>query len=295
MGFGILPSLAHEDDKKASSHDEHASMYSCPMHPEVVSVKPGKCPKCGMALKSREHMEPTIAVSLKPDHPLEAGKEAHVTVTLTKKDGSPVLLSDLETAHTKKIHLLIIDMSLMDYHHEHPIPSSKDGEYTFSFTPRKPGPYRVWADLHPKATDLQEYAMADIEASGIGGPLSDRSITNVAKVDGLTYTLSWDQTDIHKGKPVMGKLLITDADGKPFKQLEPIMGAYAHIVGFSEDFKTVVHIHPMGKEPEAETDRGGPELEFHFIPEKDGFIRLFAQVQVSGTSKFAPFGVVVKP
>ena len=24
--------------------------YSCPMHPEVVRSKPGKCPKCGMKL-----------------------------------------------------------------------------------------------------------------------------------------------------------------------------------------------------------------------------------------------------
>ncbi len=27
-----------------------AAMYSCPMHPEVTSAKPGKCSKCGMAL-----------------------------------------------------------------------------------------------------------------------------------------------------------------------------------------------------------------------------------------------------
>lgn len=27
-----------------------AILYTCPMHPEVISDKPGKCPKCGMTL-----------------------------------------------------------------------------------------------------------------------------------------------------------------------------------------------------------------------------------------------------
>lgn len=28
--------------------------YTCPMHPDVTSDKPGKCSKCGMALKEKE-------------------------------------------------------------------------------------------------------------------------------------------------------------------------------------------------------------------------------------------------
>ena len=31
-----------------------AKPYSCPMHPEVTSSKPGKCPKCGMALVKKK-------------------------------------------------------------------------------------------------------------------------------------------------------------------------------------------------------------------------------------------------
>lgn len=31
--------------------ESEAALYSCPMHPEVTSRDPGKCPKCGMALE----------------------------------------------------------------------------------------------------------------------------------------------------------------------------------------------------------------------------------------------------
>ncbi|MBZ0204010.1 MAG: hypothetical protein K8I03_13410 [Ignavibacteria bacterium] len=29
--------------------------YTCPMHPEVISDKPGECPKCGMDLVLKEN------------------------------------------------------------------------------------------------------------------------------------------------------------------------------------------------------------------------------------------------
>ena len=36
-------------------------------------------------------------------------------------------LSDLEETHTRKIHLLISDITETDYHHEHPEPAGDGG------------------------------------------------------------------------------------------------------------------------------------------------------------------------
>ena len=37
----------------AGSSSKAATIYACPMHPEVTATHPGRCPKCGMALQAR--------------------------------------------------------------------------------------------------------------------------------------------------------------------------------------------------------------------------------------------------
>lgn len=39
---------------QTSATDSSKQMYLCPMHPEATSDKPGKCPKCGMALVKKD-------------------------------------------------------------------------------------------------------------------------------------------------------------------------------------------------------------------------------------------------
>jgi Cu(I)/Ag(I) efflux system membrane fusion protein len=50
----------------SDKHAEHADTYTCPMHPTVVSDKPGVCPVCGMDLvrKAREGEEVKITEDL---------------------------------------------------------------------------------------------------------------------------------------------------------------------------------------------------------------------------------------
>jgi Cu(I)/Ag(I) efflux system membrane fusion protein len=39
---------------------KEAVVYTCPMHPEVISDKPGTCPKCGMELVIKEMPADTV-------------------------------------------------------------------------------------------------------------------------------------------------------------------------------------------------------------------------------------------
>ena len=236
-----------------------------------------------------------VKATAKTSKPLVVGERADVVLTLTRQDGTPLGAADLAEAHTKKVHVLVIDESLTDYTHEHPTPTGRPGEFAFSFTPRKPGSYRLWADLVPVATNAQEYVISDLAVPTKGLPITDRKLSLVSKVDGLTFTIAFDSPVLKAGEAALGRLTITDANGKRFDQLEPIMGAYAHIVGFTEDRKGIAHIHPMGAEPTKPSDRGAGELDFHLEPEKPGLMRLFAQVQIGGVDKFAPFTLTVEP
>jgi hypothetical protein len=51
--------------------------YTCPMHPEVISDKPGKCPKCGMTL-----VKVKPAVNVKKSHKMH--KDTSVAVPAEK-------------------------------------------------------------------------------------------------------------------------------------------------------------------------------------------------------------------
>ena len=43
-------SLSNQKTVTKNQNKEATKTYTCSMHPEVISDKPGKCPKCGMEL-----------------------------------------------------------------------------------------------------------------------------------------------------------------------------------------------------------------------------------------------------
>ena len=299
-----LENLARHYDPTVVSAD----VFSCPMHADVLADNAKTpCAKCGMGLLSRRIPasfiytnpgEPSVHITATTSAPVEAGTKLDVRLRLEKADQSPLVYADLIEMHTQRIHLLIEEPGLGDYHHEHPVPTDIPGDYTFSFTPRKSSPYRIWADIVPVATGTQELPFVDLPSAGKAGAIADTANRLTASTGGHRFTLAFTQGNSLPPKAgetrPMG-ITVTDSTGRPVTNLEPVMNAFAHLVGFYDDYRTLVHLHPTGGDvlnPEA---RGGPTLGFILFPPKAGFIRLYCQVSIGGRMLFAPFNLNVAP
>lgn len=91
--------VAFSQDKKApkAKTDTGAvnKIYTCPMHPAVLSNKPGKCPQCGMALIEKIMyvcpMHPEV-VSDKPGKCTKCGMQMKIMSSAPKhKDSTHVM------------------------------------------------------------------------------------------------------------------------------------------------------------------------------------------------------------
>ena len=102
-----------------------------------------------------------------------------------------MLLKDLMVMHTEPIHLLIEEPGLGDYNHEHLRPTETPGEYAFPFTPAKSGPYRIWADVVPMASGVQELPFADLPAAGEAVPPVDTANRLTSSAGGYQFSLSF--------------------------------------------------------------------------------------------------------
>lgn len=234
---------------------------------------------------------PTLTVkAIAP--PLVSNQTVQVDLRVRDAKGAGVGSLQLMEMHTRRLHALVIDPSLEDYHHEHPITSGRPGDFVFVMTPRLSGDYLMWLDVTPLATGRNEAPQAVIGK----GPVLTRPIAKVTRMssmaDGWKFDLRLDRRKVIAGETVNARLRVTDPEGRPCFALEPLMGSFAHIVGFLDDRNTMIHVHSHG-EPPHELSRSGPEVPFRFVVPKSGFLKLFVQTQVNGNVMLAKFGFPV--
>lgn len=217
---------------------------------------------------------------------LELGREQPLVLTLRTATGKPIGPADLAVAHTRKLHLLVVDPSLQDYQHLHPEPGGIPGEWRCVVVPRRGGLYRVFADFVPIATGRGLYAAAEFTVahppavpSAQPGSVCDR--------EGLRFTLT-TATAPRARETIDLALAVERLDGAPAR-LDPVMGAFAHLVAFDEQRLGFAHLHPNETDLARPPDPVHPRLTFKVTLPQAGLYFVWAQVQVAGRDIFAPF------
>ncbi|MFH1499014.1 MAG: hypothetical protein ABII82_14450 [Verrucomicrobiota bacterium] len=235
-----------------------------------------------------------IVTTLRPLTAPAIGEPTGYVLTLATAGGKPIGPVDLLVAHTRKLHLMVVDPTLADYQHLHPEPGANPGEWTFTLTPRLAGNYRVFADFTPVATGRGLYASADFAVPG-EVPVNLRILNWTAERDGLRHELRPDAKIIRAGQPARLIYTVTAPDGGPVK-LEPVMDAYAHLVAFDRDRGGFAHLHPQALDPlQPPEDPRAPQLEFTLTIPEPGLYVIWAQIQIDGAEHFTPFWFEVTP
>ncbi len=108
---------------------EAKASYTCPMHPEVQSDKPGKCPKCGMnlekkpaAVEAQGGMGMGMAMKEGQGCPMMGMMTMEGTMVVSEdlKDGIAVRITSQDPETVKKLQEMGAKIKAMHEHkHEH--------------------------------------------------------------------------------------------------------------------------------------------------------------------------------
>lgn len=279
VGVRLLPGGSNVNHMDFRMEGKGALEFCDPANPQFIPVVTVRSP---------------VVMQLKPASPPARDEPVEMTLTLRTASDKPIGPADLLVAHTEKLHVLIVDPTLTDYQHVHPVPGRRDGDWKFTFTPARAGLYRVFADFTPVATQRGLYASADLT---VPGPVA-KVMTNATTTwqdRGYNFELVLPPS-LHAGQPAVLRFRVESPGAvKEPVPLEPIMGAFAHLVAFDEARSGFAHLHPVENDLAKPPDSLRPELSFRLTIPNPGRYAVWAQVKIAGKEVFIPYWVDVLP
>lgn len=119
---GCKEKFVKDPAKYIGKNADMKEIYTCPMHPEVQSDKPGKCPKCGMTLEKKAmpmtHGQGSMEMKEAGACPMMGmmSLEGTMVVSENLKDGIAIRITAKDPETVKKIQDMGAKMNAM---HEH--------------------------------------------------------------------------------------------------------------------------------------------------------------------------------
>jgi len=229
----------------------------------------------------------TLQVRSDPTTP-EAGKPAQLTILVQSRETKQPVM-EFDTVHERQIHFMVVSADMQHFAHEHPVVGSSGGKFTLTYTFPTGGEYQLFADVAPKGAGSQ-ILMQPLRVNGpaqtLGGSARfSPSLTDT--VDGVQIRLASEPTKFPVGRSLNITFTVKDAaTGAAITDLEPYLGAMAHLMLIHEDGATFVHSHPDETDP---TNGHQGSLTFLARFPKPGFYRAWLQLQRGGVVETATF------
>ena len=282
----LLAGFSSLSGQQKSSTEE--AYYVCPMHPDVTTDLPGRCPKCGMNLvKTRRPEAEEFNVQLKTNPALVKPNEAFRLMFDITHPKSGNLVKDFNVFHDMPFHLFVVSQDLNYFSHIHPTQES-DGRFSIETAVPTAGAYFIFCDIFPVG-GLPQVVQRNLVTAGFKGDLyGQRARLSVDEV--LTKPVSGIRVDLtlNPDRPVSGKnvtlnyRLSNEMTKEPLTDLEPYLGAWGHTLILSEDGRDYIHSHPSQLVPEGVDRsklRGGPDVSFEAFLPRAGRYRIWSQFQ----------------
>jgi hypothetical protein len=195
-----------------------------------------------------------------------ASSRARVAFRLVDEQGRDV--RDLEVAHEKRMHLIVVRRDLAGFQHLHP-EQAPDGTWSARADLSAAGTYRVFADFTRGGE--QHTLGADLQVPGAFRPQAlEAPATSTRDDRGLEVRVRRDGGRVAFDVVRDGRT-ITD-------RLDPYLGAKGHLVTLRTGDLAYLHTHPEGDELAFETE----------LP-TSGIYRLWVQFQLDGRIHTAAF------
>ena len=214
----------------------------------------------------------TAPASLK----IEGGDEPlipHVQKTLTfrlERDGKS--LKDFELLHERVMHFIVVRDALDEFQHLHP-KVADTGIASVDITFPTAGTYLLFVDVQPKGEAQQTVRhQFVVEGTTPTAPKLKADIPGAIRTGDYLVNVMLEPTDAEAKM----SFEISDADGKPFGDLEPYLGAMGHLVVIKAENREYIHAH-------AETQsasNGLVEFAVHFTG--PGIYKAWGQFQRKG-------------
>jgi len=212
-----------------------------------------------------------------------AGEPAQLDLTV-RLENSPELreVVDFDLVHERPMHLFLVRRDLAYFAHEHPEIVSP-GVFRMRYKFPAPGEYRLFADVAPKDAGSQVVTTKLSVRPGAAEPPPPSPMPSSpvlqARAEGVAVELELPQGGLVAGRSSTVTARLSDAKGRPVENLEPWLGALAHLILIQQDAETFAHAHPDEREPSL--GRNG-RIPFLVRLPKPGLYRGWLQFQRGG-------------